>query len=243
VDDAEADPSGCLAANADGAAMLARLCAGAGAAFVGFSSDLVFDGSLDRPYVESDPTAPLNVYGRSKALAEAAVLAAGGRSLMVRTAAFFSPHDAHNFAVHLAGALGRGETFEAASDLTISPTYVPDLVDRTLDLLIDGESGVWHLANRGEVTWFEFAAKLAAALDLDGSRLVGSPAAHFGWPARRPARVALASERGWLMPTLDEAIVRFAAALTLTSPVLAPRGQARSPLPTMTIAAGKRDAA
>ncbi|HEX2560646.1 family 1 glycosylhydrolase [Phenylobacterium sp.] len=211
VDDAEAECDGCMEANTAGAVRLAQACEAAGIGFVGFSSDLVFDGRLGRPYVESDATAPLNIYGRSKAEAERAILGASERALMVRTAAFFSPYDQHNFAAHVLRAVKRGHEFTAANDLTISPTYVPDLVESVLDLAIDGATGLWHLANEGAVSWAEFAQLIAAALNLDVELVRGVPAAEFGWPAQRPANVALGTERGQLLPSLENAIGRFAA--------------------------------
>ena len=213
VDAAEADQAGCFAANVGGPALLARACADAGIAMVTYSSDLVFDGTKGEPYVESDAPSPLGAYGRSKAVAEAAVLSAGGRALAIRTAAFFSPYDPHNFAQALVRSLAAGEPFEAAADLVVSPTYTPDLVDATLDLLIDGETGIWHLANPGAVTWAEFAGKLARAVGLDERLVVPVPAARFGWAAPRPASVALASTRGAMMPSLEDAISRFAHVL------------------------------
>jgi dTDP-4-dehydrorhamnose reductase len=213
VDDAEADAAGCLAANAEGAVRLARACAEQDTPSVGFSSDLVFDGRLGRAYLESDTPSPLNVYGASKAHAEQEILALGGRPLMVRTAAFFSPYDPYNFASHVARTLAAGQPFRAAEDLVISPTYVPDLVDAVLDLLLDGETGLRHLANAAEVSWAGFARQVAAALDLDPRLVRGAPAASFGWPASRPAHAALSTERGQLMPSLENAIARYAAVM------------------------------
>lgn len=214
VDDAEGDAAGCHAANASGAADLARACAARGVQFAGFSSDLVFDGLKGCAYDEDDVPAPLNAYGRSKLAAERGVLAAGGRGLIIRTAAFFSPYDPHNFAAHVVRSLAGGHSVPAASDLIISPTYVPDLVDATLDLVIDGEAGLWHLANRDALTWAEFAVRLARALGLDADLIQPVPAASFGWPAARPANAALVSARGWIMPSLENAIERYAAALS-----------------------------
>jgi dTDP-4-dehydrorhamnose reductase len=91
--------------------------------------------------VESDAPNPLNVYGRSKAEAERRTLAAGGKPLVVRTAAFFSPHDPHNFAAWVVRELSAGRPVRAAEDAVVSPTYVPDLVRAAFDLLIDGETG------------------------------------------------------------------------------------------------------
>jgi dTDP-4-dehydrorhamnose reductase len=85
-----------------------------------------------------------------------------------------------------------------------------------LDLLIDGETGVRHLANEGEVSWAEFARTVAMAMDLDPELVRGSPATSFGWPARRPAYAALGTERGRLLPNLDHAVARYAARLKVT---------------------------
>jgi len=125
-----------------GPSVLAMVCRQRGIQLVTFSSDLVFDGATHRPYVESDPVAPLNIYGRTKAEAERRVLALAPGALVIRTSAFFGPSDRANFVTRLLETLSAGGTFRAASDAIVSPTYVPDLVDRALDLLIDGASGV-----------------------------------------------------------------------------------------------------
>ena len=214
VDDAETEVRACMAANAEGAIRLARACRDAGIPCVGFSSDLVFDGLKGGAYLESDAPAPLNVYGASKARAEREILDLGGRPLMVRTAAFFSPYDPYNFAAHVTRTLAGGQQVLAAEDLVVSPTYVPDLVDAVLDLLIDGETGVRHLANAGAVSWAEFARRLAIAADLDPGLVKGVPSASFRWPAARPAQAALDTERGQVMPALDNAIGRYAAVIS-----------------------------
>lgn len=212
VDDAEHDPQGCRAANTDGALMLADICASRGIPFITYSSDLVFDGLKGAAYVESDPTRALGVYGDSKARADEALLRHGGKNLILRTAAFFSPYDGYNFAAHVIRQLSAGEPFEAASDLVVSPTYVPDLADATFDLMLDAEQGVWHLANRSAVSWADFARLIARYMKLDAGLVVDRPAAHFRWPAARPTNVALASERGELLPPLEHALQRYAAA-------------------------------
>lgn len=227
VDDAESDREACFAANAEGAIRLARACAERDLPFVGFSSDLVFNGAKQTPYTERDAPAPLNVYGASKVQAERSVLALGGRALMIRTAAFFSPFDPYNFAAHVRRALASGSELRAA-DVVVSPTYVPDLVDVTLDLLIDGETGLRHLVNAGAVSWAEFARRLARALGLDDGLVVEVPAARLGWAAVRPPNAALTSELGALMPSLDAAIERYAA--IVTSAELALDGGNPSPL-------------
>ncbi|HYD70874.1 family 1 glycosylhydrolase [Azospirillum sp.] len=223
VDEAEAEPERCRRENTDGAVRLAEACAARGVALVTFSTDLVFDGAKRAPYVESDPVAPLGVYGASKAAAEAGVLSALPSALVVRTSAFFGPWDQHNFVTQTLNRLRAGQRVAAAADVVVSPTYVPDLVDATLDLLIDGEAGVWHLASAGAVSWADLARMAADRCGLDASRVDAVPAVRLGWTAPRPAYGVLGSERGFIMPALDDALARYAAA---RAPVAAQIGPA-----------------
>ena len=216
VDDAEVDAAACFEANTAGVERLARACAARDLPLMGFSSDLVFDGTKGGAYDEGDAPRPLNVYGLSKTLAEKAMRDAGGRGLMIRTAAFFSPSDPHNFAQAVVRELSLGRVFHAADDAVVSPTYVPDLVEAALDLLIDGETGVRHLANTGAISWADFGRAVADAVGLDSALVIGKPAASFGWPARRPLDVSLTTNRGAVMPPLESAIARYAEAVRPT---------------------------
>ena len=211
VDDAEGDAEAAHRENVAGAVTLASACAAHGIPLVTFSSDLVFDGarSAGRAYVESDGPAPLGVYGATKAEAESRVLAVHPNSLVVRTAAFFGPWDEWNFVTLVLRSLAAGIPFAAANDLVVTPTYVPDLVHAMLDLLLDGERGIWHLANRGAVTWAELARRAACMAGVDGSLVQECPHLELGLVARRPAFAALESERGTLMPSLDDALARY----------------------------------
>jgi dTDP-4-dehydrorhamnose reductase len=137
------------------------------------------------------------------------VLANHPGALVVRTSAFFGPWDGHNFVTQALDALERGDPFVAASDLTVSPTFVPDLVHACLDLAVDREAGIWHLANQGQVTWAELARRAADLAGIDTSRLEAKPAEEFGFTAPRPRYCALASERGALLPALDDALRRY----------------------------------
>ncbi|MBD1913237.1 family 1 glycosylhydrolase [Leptolyngbya sp. FACHB-8] len=209
VDDAEREPHLCHRINAQGATILANVCAERGIAMVKFSSDLVFDGNRAEPYTESHQVAPLNVYGQSKAIAEQQVLAAHPDALVVRTSAFFSPWDQYNFLTIALRTLSAGQPFLAASDAIVSPTYVPDLVNTALDLLIDGESGLWHLANAGAIAWADLAREVAELAGLDSTRVHACPAKELNWVAPRPSYSVLSSERGVLLPTLEKAIGRY----------------------------------
>ncbi len=206
VDEAETDAVSCFRENTLGPKILAAACERHKSALVTFSSDLVFDGNSKTPYVETDACAPLNVYGQSKAAAEREVLASLSSALVIRTSAFFGPWDEHNFVTQLLRALSASRTFVAASDAVISPTYVPDLVHACLDLLIDGESGVWHLANKGTVTWSEFALEAARMAGLEASGIEARPTKALRLAAPRPLYSPLGSERGLLLPSLDDAL-------------------------------------
>jgi dTDP-4-dehydrorhamnose reductase len=209
VDDAEHDIDRCFRENAHGPGVLAAACARHGVQLATFSSDLVFDGRQDSPYVETDTVAPLNVYGKSKAEGERGVLDCNPAALVVRTSSFFGPWDEFNFVAQALTALESGAPFAAANDITVSPTYVPDLVHTCLDLLIDRENGVWHLTNGHPVTWLELASKAAGQAGVDCSRLEAQLGAECNYLARRPVYSALHSSRAMLLPSLDSALGRF----------------------------------
>lgn len=131
------------------------------------------------------------------------MLAALPEALVVRTSAFFGPWDRHNFAWAVLSALARGESFAASRRAVVSPTYVPDLCHAALDLLIDGEQGLWHLANQGAVSWHEFACRLAEAAGFDRSEILAEDGGD-------ETATVLTSDRGILLRSLDEAIADYA---------------------------------
>ncbi|MEO8654208.1 MAG: family 1 glycosylhydrolase [Ramlibacter sp.] len=208
VDDAERDPRQ-WRENLLGPALLAQACERRGIRLMSFSSDLVFDGAKTSPYVETDTPAPLNAYGRAKLEAERLILDHAPQSLLIRTAAFFGPWDNYNFVTQGLASLRRGERWRAAADQWVSPTYVPDLAQAALDLLVDGEHGLWHLSNQGAVSWADFARMAAEASSLDTRLVQGLAGADLGHVARRPRYSALGSERAVLMPKLEDALERY----------------------------------
>jgi len=212
VDRAEAAPGRCRRENVRGTEVIARACAAAGIPLVAFSSHLVFDGGKAAPYLEDDPAAPLGVYATSKVDAERILLAASPDVLLVRAGTFFGPWDDRNVVAQAIRAVACGRRFPAAADVTVSPTYLPDLADAVLDLLMDGERGVWHLASAGAVTWADFAREAVRGATLDPRRVLEVPSAELDWIARRPAQSALRSARGALMPPLEKALGRYLAA-------------------------------
>ncbi len=209
VDEAEGDVEACQRANAQGPAVLAHACNQAGIQLLTFSSDLVFDGTQNLPYVESNAVAPLNVYGRTKAEGEVRVLHACPSALIVRSSAFFGPWDSANFITITLNTLAAKRQVIAVNDQIVSPTYVPDLVHTSLDLLIDGEQGIWHLANRGAITWLDLARQAAELAGLDAAPVEGCSSHAAGLIAPRPPYSVLGSERGMLLPSLDDALARY----------------------------------
>ena len=213
VDEAEMDAERCMRENTLGPTVLALACIRHALRFMTFSTDLVFDGGKEQPYVESDAANPLGVYGRSKFEAEQRVLDADPQALVIRTSSFFGPWDQHNFVTQALNTLDIGLPFQAASDVTVSPTYVPDLVNVSLDLLIDRERGIWHLTNGDAVSWAELARRACTAAGVSSERLEEVSAASCGFAAARPGYSALGSERAMLLPPLDDALKRYVVAV------------------------------
>ena len=209
VDEAEGAVQSCRSTNTDGALALALICEELGLPNVHFSSDLVFDGQANVPYNEKAPMHPLNVYGESKALADNLLLQMA-TPLVIRTAAFFSPFDPHNFAHHLVRTLRQGATFLASSTHQVSPTYVPHLANIALDLTIDRAHGLWHISNGTTLSWFEFAHELSETCGLDSRHIGSASPEELGWVATRPANSGLQSIHGQLLPRLGNALDAFA---------------------------------
>lgn len=209
VDDAETERKNCYIANTHGPSHLATLSSKYDFKLLTFSSDLVFDGLKGKFYLESDPISPLSIYGQSKARAEEFVLENDPSALIIRTSAFFGPWDNYNFVTNVLSSLKNQQFIKAANDVYISPTYVPDLVNTSLDLLLDDEYGIWHLANKGETTWASLAMQVAKRGGYDVNLIAPTPVAEFNYAAMRPVYSVLGSEKGLLMPELTDSLDRY----------------------------------
>lgn len=201
-DSAGPEPNRCHCKHPHGAAAIARACVRHGIALLAFSSDQVFDGRHDLPYLESAPVNPVTPLGRTQAAAEAAVLQCLPAALVVRTSGLFGPWDEDNPLARAMHALALGQRF-SADDAPVSPTYVPHLVHACLDLLVDGERGIWHLTNHGTASWADLARRCAdlAGLDPEAVDSVGAMA-----EAGQPRYRALGTTRGRLLPSLQDAL-------------------------------------
>ena len=175
VDVAEKEIEKCYNENLYAPYFMANACKKHDVQFLTFSTDLVFDGNQRTPYFENDKTNPLNVYGWSKVQAESVVIKTYPKSLIIRTSSFFGPWDEFNFISKVINSLTLNRRFHAADDVLISPTYIPDLVNEALDLIIDNESGIWHLSNNGEITWADFAIMASDKAGLNSELIYGKP--------------------------------------------------------------------
>lgn len=209
VDQAEIEKDLCMQLNVIGAENLAIFCCEYNIPFLTFSSDLVFGGNKQTPYTESDAVNPLNVYGLSKVLAEERVLKAYKNSLIIRSSAFFGPWDPYNFVYKTVQSISTHQVVELPEDVIVSPTYVPDLVNASLDLLIDQERGIWHLTNAGHISWADFAAEVADHTVYGNKHLVRRKLEELDWLAVRPNYSAMKTEKGILLPKLAHALERY----------------------------------
>jgi dTDP-4-dehydrorhamnose reductase len=209
VDEAEQNFEACERVNARGPAILAAACQHLGIRLLTYSSDLVFDGRQSHPYIESDSPAPLCVYGKTKADGEARTLSLCPSALVVRTSSFFGPWDDANFVTQTLRKVAAGFGVVAAGDVVVTPTYVPDLVHASLDLLLDREEGLWHLTNSTAVTWYDLARRAVELAHLDAGMVEAGSVHDLGYAACRPSYSALGSERGMLLPSLDDALTRY----------------------------------
>lgn len=209
VDEAEAESEVCFMINACGPEFLARACRKHGLQFLTFSSDLVFNGNKQLPYTEGDKVEPLSIYGKSKAQGEKLVADTYSSALVVRTSAFFGPWDRYNFAHHVLETLKNEQSCDVVNDVFVSPTYVPDLVNASLDLMIDEASGIWHLSNEGSTSWAGFAEELAERAGYSKKKLIRKTLEEMEWRAPRPSYSVLESNKGIKLPLLENAIHRY----------------------------------
>lgn len=231
VDACETEVEAAMAANAAGPAALARACAEAGAQFVHVSTDYVFDGLGEAPYVESHPTAPTTAYGRTKLEGEERVLAACPDSLIARTSWVFGP--GRNFVVAILRQANLRRTGEVEGPLSVvddqqgCPTYAADLAQGLRDLVAARASGIFHLSNEGATTWWGFARAILDKTGYDDLVIERGQTAVLNLPAPRPAYSVLDCSRaaalGVVLRSWQEALADYLQ--SEDSPVCGAAGQ------------------
>ena len=154
----EREPDAAHAVNAEGATNVARACARASASMMYVSTNEVFDGEKPLPYLETDPPAPINQYGRSKLAGERAVQAALGEHYIVRTAWLYGQGGNHFVNKMLRAAEGGALT--GVSDEIASPTWTRDLASATAALIETRRYGTYHFTNAGQASRFEWVQEI-----------------------------------------------------------------------------------
>lgn len=217
VDRCEEEPERAFAVNAVAVGRAAQLAAELGFVFVTISTDYVFDGMTGRPYSEDAPARPLSIYGMSKLAGEHLALRADARVLVVRTCGVYGTADSSSRSPLIGRVFahaGAREPLRVVDDVFVSPTFAGDLARSLHGLLATQAHGLYHAANAGPVSWYEFAR---AAVELSGVavRVEPIPASQWKAPAVRPRFSALANAKldaaGISMPSWRDGIAAYLA--------------------------------
>jgi dTDP-4-dehydrorhamnose reductase len=211
VDGAEDDYEAAWRANVEGARFVALGAAEVGASVVYPSTDYVFDGLKGEPYVESDATRPLSVYGQTKAAGEAETADANKRYFIVRSSWLFGTAG-RNF-VETMLTLGRDQgDVVVVRDQVGCPTYTAHLADALVRLIGTNAYGIHHIAGGGECSWYEFAEEIFRQAGLD-VRMMSMTTSELSRPAPRPPYSVLATERAEAiyLPDWQEGLAAYLA--------------------------------
>lgn len=187
VNRAESDPDAAYKVNALAADNLAKAALEADALLIHISTDYVFDGEASMPYVEDAPTAPCNVYGKSKLAGEEAVISSGCRYMIFRTSWLYS-NTGRNFFLTMADLLAEKPTIKVVMDQTGTPTYAYDLAYFICGLIDGGKldkTGVYHYSNEGVCSWYDFAKEICMLFGHT-CRIEPCLTEEFPSPAARP---------------------------------------------------------
>jgi dTDP-4-dehydrorhamnose reductase len=212
VDGAEDHTMDALRGNSFGVLALARAAAAAGATFVHYGSDFVFDGSASRPYVEEDPPRPQSVYASSKLLGEWFAAEAPAHYVM-RVESLFGGERRRSSIDRIIASMREGTPARVFVDRTVTPSYVCDVAEATWALLMRrARHGLYHAVNTGATTWYALAQEVERIVGTN-AELVPVRVAEVNLRARRPLYCALSNEKlanaGFPMPTWQDALRRY----------------------------------
>lgn len=193
VDGAESEEDAAMRVNDRGAGVIAKAAADHGAKVLFVSSDYVFDGQKDEPYVESDTTSPISAYGRSKAAGELSTEYANERHMIVRSSWLYGARGG-NFVETMLRLAGTQADVVVVSDQVGTPTYTRHLASALAELVEGEDYGIHHVAAAGRCSWFDFAQEI---FDVAGCecRVMAGTTEMLDRPAPRPAFSVLGSER------------------------------------------------
>ena len=217
VDQAESEQEAAMMINSEAPASMAEEAKRLGALFITYSTDYVFDGKKSSPYNETDPTAPLNVYGVSKLSGERAVEAVGGSYLIFRTSWVYGARGRNFLKTILKLAAERPE-LKIVDDQIGAPTWSRDLADATKKIIeklvtqsssaktsireaLGDQRGIYHMTAGGSVSWCGFAAAIVEEMGKRGrpksglAKIVPIPSTQYPTPAARPHNSRLCNDK------------------------------------------------
>lgn len=196
VDDCEVEVEKAFQVNAFAVRSLAQTCADIDSTLVHVSTDYVFGGEKRTPYTEVDLPRPLNVYGVSKLAGEHFVRSLCPRHLVIRSSGLYgvagSSGKGGNFVETMIRMAKEGKPIRVVDDQVLAPTYTKDLAEEIVELLRTEEYGLYHVANGGECSWYEFATEIFGLVSLRPD-LGRTTTQAYRARARRPAYSVLAS--------------------------------------------------
>lgn len=228
VDGCESNEEHATRVNGDGPGYLAEAAQAVGAVLVHISTDYVFAGDQGTPYLESDPVGPLSAYGRGKLAGERAIAASGlERRLIIRTSWLYGP-GGKNFVETILRLAAEREELRIVADQLGSPTYTGDLATAVFNLLAartgapetaSGRWGLYHFANAGHCSWYEFACEIVRlarelGLAVKAQRVVPIATADYPLPATRPAYSVFCTDKyraatGAEIPSWQESLRKY----------------------------------
>ncbi|RSL16413.1 dTDP-4-dehydrorhamnose reductase [Edaphobacter aggregans] len=237
VDKAETEPDLAYAINRDAVRVIGEEAATIGAGVIHFSTDYVFDGTGTKPYVETDPTNPVSVYGASKLAGEQTLAQSGAAHLIFRTSWVYGARG-KNFLLTILKLAREREHLRVIGDQYGAPTWSRDLAQMTAHVIDQAEaaangqnltaplvdsSGVYHISGAGETTWYGFAAEAVRQQrerepGIRFAEIEAIPATEYPLPAKRPANSRLNCTKlqqrfNWRMPNWHESLQKVLAEL------------------------------
>lgn len=212
VDECETKVDLAFSVNSDGPKNLALACRDNNAKLVHISTDYVFDGTRAEPYKEDDSTNPVSAYGKSKLAGEENIRAIMDDYLIVRTQWLYG-ENGPNFVETILRIASERDELRVVNDQTGSPTYTKDLALSIRALIEKGCRGVYHAANSGSCTWYEFAIEILKLEGLD-KKVLPITTEEIARPAKRPAHSVLSCDKlkddaGFLFRPWKEALAEY----------------------------------
>ncbi|MBY4694051.1 dTDP-4-dehydrorhamnose reductase [Burkholderia latens] len=241
VDRAESEEPLALRINGDAPGVLAEEARRLGALLVHYSTDYVFDGSGDVPFREDEPTGPLNAYGRTKLAGERAVAAVGGMHLVFRTSWVYGANGS-NFLLTMLRLARERSTLNVVEDQVGAPTWSCTVAALTAHVIAryyvecteardwwQHHTGVYHLTNSGETSWFGFAQAILDATNCKGVSVQPISSDRYSTAAKRPHNSRLSNNKlfdvfGLCAPDWREALRGCLRDLAVTGGGVVPSG-------------------